>query len=103
MVSSGLPLSPVRKRILNAGSGAGRIRRIAPMISEQGWEEVRLDIDPGVKPDVVGSITELQASFAAESFDAVWSSHVLEHLYDPWSVLRRIRESMLPEASVPSG
>ena len=51
------------------------------MINEPGWDEVRLDIDPGVKPDVVGSITQLETSFAAESFDAVWSSHVLEHLY----------------------
>jgi ubiquinone/menaquinone biosynthesis C-methylase UbiE len=51
------------------------------MINAQGWEEVRLDIDPDVKPDVVGSITELRGSFAAQSFDAVWSSHVLEHLY----------------------
>jgi ubiquinone/menaquinone biosynthesis C-methylase UbiE len=51
------------------------------MISEPGWEEVRLDIDAGVNPDVVGSITQLESSFAAASFDAVWSSHVLEHLY----------------------
>jgi predicted SAM-dependent methyltransferase len=99
MVSLGLPLSPVRKRILNAGSGAGRIRRIAPMISEQGWEEVRLDIDPGVKPDVVGSITELQASFAAESFDAVWSSHVLEHLYahEVYPALRQFIRVLKPD------
>jgi SAM-dependent methyltransferase len=51
------------------------------MINEQRWEEVRLDIDPEVKPDVVGSITELDLSFSPQSFDAVWSSHVLEHLY----------------------
>jgi predicted SAM-dependent methyltransferase len=70
-----------QKRILNAGSGAGPIRRISQMLRESQWEEVRLDIDANVEPDVVGSITQLDASFAPECFDAVWSSHVLEHLY----------------------
>ncbi len=51
------------------------------MVSEQGWEELRFDIDPEVTPDVVGSILDLGGSFEPQSFDAVWSSHVLEHLY----------------------
>jgi predicted SAM-dependent methyltransferase len=67
--------------MLNAGSGPGPARRVARLIAERHWEEVRLDIDPEVKPDVIGSITALDASFAGQSFDAVWSSHVLEHLY----------------------
>ena len=67
--------------MLNAGSGPGSARRIARMTSQQRWDEVRLDIDPEVKPDVVGSITELDVSFGPQSFEAVWSSHVLEHLY----------------------
>jgi SAM-dependent methyltransferase len=90
---------PPRKRILNAGSGAGRIRRIASLISDQGWEEVRLDIDPDVKPDVVGSITGLQGSFAPQSFNAVWSSHVLEHLYahEVYPALRQFIEVLKPD------
>jgi SAM-dependent methyltransferase len=67
--------------MLNAGSGPGPAQRIARIIREQRWEEVRLDIDPEVKPDVVGSITRLDLSFSPQSFDALWSSHVLEHLY----------------------
>jgi SAM-dependent methyltransferase len=69
------------------------------MISQHGWEEVRLDIDPGVKPDVVGSITQLEASFAAESFDAVWSSHVLEHLYahEVYPTLRQFIRVLKPD------
>jgi predicted SAM-dependent methyltransferase len=69
------------KHLLNAGSGPGPARRIARLVSEQGWKEVRFDIDPEVKPDVEGSILDLGVSFEPQSFDAVWSSHVLEHLY----------------------
>jgi SAM-dependent methyltransferase len=89
----------MRKRILNAGSGPERIRRIARMISERDWEEVRLDIDAGVKPDVVGSITQLDVSFPAETFDAVWSSHVLEHLYahEVYPALRQFIRVLKPD------
>jgi predicted SAM-dependent methyltransferase len=69
------------KRLLNAGSGPGSARRIARMVDQQGWEEVRFDIDPDVSPDVVGSILDLGSSFEPQSIDVVWSSHVLEHLY----------------------
>jgi predicted SAM-dependent methyltransferase len=74
-------LSAEIKRLLNAGSGPGKALRIARMMTEQGWEEIRFDIDPEVEPDVLGSIHDLSASFEPQSFDAVWSSHVLEHLY----------------------
>jgi predicted SAM-dependent methyltransferase len=74
-------LSASIKRLLNAGSGPGPARRIARLVSDLGWEEVRFDIDPEVKPDVEGSILDLGVPFEPQSFDAVWSSHVLEHLY----------------------
>ncbi|MCP3476606.1 class I SAM-dependent methyltransferase [Bradyrhizobium sp. CCGUVB1N3] len=69
------------KRLLNAGSGSGTAQRIAPMMLEHGWEETRFDIDPNVEPDVIGSILELSGAFKPQSFNAVWTSHVLEHLY----------------------
>jgi len=73
-------VSPARKRILNAGAGPVSARGIAPMFRGSGWEEVRLDIDPSSKPNVVGSITEM-TTFPDHCFDAVWSSHTLEHLF----------------------
>jgi predicted SAM-dependent methyltransferase len=42
------------------------------------WDEVRLDIDPSVAPDIVGSITELPVATA--SYQAVYSAHNLEHI-----------------------
>jgi SAM-dependent methyltransferase len=73
-------LPPARKRILNAGAGPASARGIAPMFRTGGWEEVRLDIDPSSKPTVIGSITEM-TNFSEHCFDAVWSSHTLEHLF----------------------
>ncbi|MDH4216051.1 MAG: methyltransferase domain-containing protein [Gallionella sp.] len=44
------------------------------------WKEIRLDINPEVKPDVVGSMTDMSA-VATGSVDAIYSSHNIEHLY----------------------
>ena len=79
------------KHLLNAGSGPGSARRIARMIRERDLKEVRFDIDPGVQPDIVGSVLELEKSFEPQSFDVIWSSHVLEHLYahDVFPTLRQ--------------
>jgi SAM-dependent methyltransferase len=73
-------VSPPRKRILNAGAGHLSTRGIAPAFRNGSWEEVRLDIDPSVNPNVLGSITEMR-DFPKHCFDAVWSSHTLEHLF----------------------
>lgn len=63
------------KRVLHVGCGVQRgIRGFA------GWQEVRLDVDERVAPDIVASITDMGAVPSA-SFDAVYSSHNLEHLY----------------------
>lgn len=54
----------------------------------QGNEETRLDIDPGCKPDIVASITDLGR---IGKFDMVYSCHCLEHLY-PYDVPRALKE-----------
>jgi SAM-dependent methyltransferase len=69
------------KRVLNAGSGPQTGRLMHPAFRQELWQDVRLDIDPQAKPDVVGSITDMSALFPPQSFDAIWSSHSLEHLY----------------------
>lgn len=69
------------KRVLNVGSGSSASRQIFPLFNRDVWQEVRLDIDPATKPDVVGSLVDMPNLFEPMSFDAIWSSHVLEHLY----------------------
>jgi SAM-dependent methyltransferase len=78
------------KRILNAGSGPA-IGAMHPAFDRPIWKEVRIDIDPRNAPDFVGSISDMRALVDDESFDAVWSSHCIEHLHDH-EVLQALRE-----------
>lgn len=41
---------------------------------------MRLDIDSAVKPDIIGTMTDISA-VADGSVDAIFSSHNIEHLY----------------------
>jgi SAM-dependent methyltransferase len=72
---------PALKRVLNAGSGSLSARAVHAAFAAADWEEIRIDIDPEAVPNVVGSITDMASIFPARSFEAVWSSHILEHLY----------------------
>jgi predicted SAM-dependent methyltransferase len=66
--------------LLHVGCGPKRKDRTTPGFNQPHWQEVRLDIDASVKPDVVGTMTDMGA-VADASVDAVFSSHNIEHLY----------------------
>lgn len=67
-------------RVLHVGSGLKDIRSLPAFFQDGTWSEIRLDIDPAVRPDLVGTITDMNA-VAAASVDAIFSSHNVEHLY----------------------
>lgn len=69
------------RRVLNAGSGSSSARGLHPVFAQRLWKEIRVDIDPQSKPDIVASMTDMRSACASASFDAVWASHTLEHLY----------------------
>ena len=69
------------RRVLNAGSGPPSNRHLHPIFTKGDWDEVRLDIDPQAAAHLTGSIVDMSALVPPRSFDAVWSSHSLEHLY----------------------
>jgi len=78
------PCSPLgeaarSKTVLNVGCGYPLRQKLHPHFHGPEWREIRLDLDPAVKPDIVCSITDI-SPVAADAVDAVWSSHNLEHL-----------------------
>lgn len=66
-------------RLLHVGCGAASPERLPSCFRQPAWREIRLDIDPGVHPDILASMTDLSAVDRG-SMDALWSSHNLEHL-----------------------
>jgi len=64
-------------RVINVG---GATDRNLPR-HFHGWEQVLLDIDPNVQPDLVCDAREM-TKLPAANFDAVYSSHFLEHVYE---------------------
>ena len=67
------------KTVLHVGCGAKNPANLHKQFQSPDWHEVRLDINPDVAPDIVASMTEMHV-VEDEQFDAIWSSHNLEHL-----------------------
>src|SRR5580700_1549891 len=52
---------------------------------------------------IVGDVERLELDFSENYFDVLLLSEVLEHLVDPWSVLRRLHKLMKPGSIVIAG
>jgi len=66
--------------VLHVGCGHAHPELLHQRFRGREWRELRLDIDPNTKPDVIASLTDMHAVDTA-SVDAVWSSHNIEHLF----------------------
>jgi len=88
---------PGNKTLLHIGCGTASPERLPDCFKSVQWQEVKLDIDPKVKPDIVASLTDMSA-VASASVDAVWSSHNIEHLegFQVDGALREIRRVLKP-------
>ncbi len=69
-----------QKVVLHVGCGNPNPLKLHREFRSSQWREVRLDLDPNTRPDIVASITHMP-QVSDQSVDAVWSSHNLEHLY----------------------
>jgi SAM-dependent methyltransferase len=67
------------KTVLNVGCGYPLRQKLHPHFHRPEWREIRLDLDPTVRPDIVCSITDMSPVPSA-TIDAIWSSHNIEHL-----------------------
>jgi len=68
-----------QKTVLNVGCGYPARQRLHWHFHGPEWREVRLDLDPNVRPDILCSMTDMRP-VTDGTVDAVWSSHNLEHL-----------------------
>jgi len=68
------------KTFLHVGCGPKHKNQTTPGFNNNDWQELRLDIDERVNPDIVGTMLNMEA-VASASVDAVFSSHNIEHLY----------------------
>jgi len=69
------------KKLLHVGCGTFTKEQTIPYFFSDAWQEIRFDIDPNVKPDIVGSLTDMSA-LESESVDAIYSSHNIEHVFE---------------------
>lgn len=78
------------KRLLHIGCGSQSLPDwlLQPDGAEPQFDEVRVDINPLVKPHFVRDMLDLHD---IGTFDVIYSSHCLEHLY-PYQVPRALAE-----------
>jgi SAM-dependent methyltransferase len=86
-------------RLLEVGCGSGQALRV---LAELGWDAEGVDFDRAAVEHARarglsvrhGSVREQE--YAAESFDAVVMSHLIEHVPDPLRVLEECRRVLKP-------
>lgn len=76
--ASAISAIPSSGTILHVGCGSKH--KDQTPFATLDWQEIRLDINADVQPDVIGTMTDMSA-VASSSVDAVFSSHNIEHLY----------------------
>lgn len=85
------------QKVLNVGGGPDRN---LPALYK-GWQQLTLDIDPAVQPDVLCDAKEMH-KLKRESYDAIFCSHNLEHFYrhEVPQVLRGFQHVLRPDGFV---
>ena len=71
--------SPKTRTFVNAGCGSSSDQSRLPPLFRR-WKQIRVDVDPDAKPDIVANIVDLSA-IPDGSADAIWCAHCVEHLY----------------------
>lgn len=92
-----------RPVLLHVGSGPKGNRQLHSLFQDPArWQEIRLDVDPGVAPDILCSVVDLRSHIADSSVDAIWCSHNIEHLHDHEArqALAEFRRVLHPEGFV---
>ncbi len=75
------PIDRRTRNVLHTGCGTYSTQKLHPIFGGHGWHETRLDIDGSVRPDIVCSVHDMTAFVPSGAYDAIWSSHHIEHLH----------------------
>ena len=67
-------------QFLHVGCGPKKKDETTVVFNSENWEEVRFDIDKSHNPHILGSMIDM-SMIDDNSFDAVYSSHNIEHLF----------------------
>ena len=68
------------KKFLHVGCGPAKKADTVAGFNTDEWQEIRFDIDPSCKPDIIGTIVDMSV-VADKSVDAIYSSHNIEHVF----------------------
>ncbi len=94
-----LPAPTGPARVLDVGCGSGVLLARMQLL---GWQAEGVELDPGgvaaarARGVKVSQGTLEQQHFPENSFDAVHSAHVIEHVYDPVGLLRECHRVLKP-------
>jgi SAM-dependent methyltransferase len=101
-----LPVNPDAK-ILEIGCSNGNTGALAlsekkcgTYIGVELFEAAALNAKEKISWVILGDIEKLELPFEDSSFDVLILSEVLEHLVDPWNVLRKLHRYMRPGAII---
>ena len=71
---------PGVRLVLHVGCGPADHYALHESFRGPEWREVRLDIDPAMRPDIVASVSDMSPVPPA-SYDALYSHHNIEHVF----------------------
>ncbi|MGA3144013.1 MAG: class I SAM-dependent methyltransferase [Verrucomicrobiota bacterium] len=99
-----------KARLLEIGTGSGDTAALALAEGKCGWccgvelcEGPAVEARKKIQQVIVGDIERIKLDLPEKFFDILLLSEVLEHLVDPWSVLKKLKRFMKPGAIVIAG